>query len=188
MTDTDWGNLAETRFNKELTGLDKIKNKDDYQNLLENYFGGSNAGQALLNARRRSWDSIATEMYEGSNAIEIAAKNSEKEQEESARELAIRTELARSSLSRRRDESKTSRNTKPLTINNVLSWRTRMNKMDIRGIDTKKPKIIRGLNVKRQGSRNVIVRVWTNPTNRARQYRNIKDGRFIKYKPTRGKK
>jgi hypothetical protein len=144
--DTAFDELADTRINKELSGFSSIKSKEEYFDKLEAYFGGSKAGLGLLNARKRSWDDIREEMFSGSSAKDVVEKNSIEEVVNESRALrrAQRFESRRPKVGRVRDESRTSRRVRGVTLSSVRRWeRGGYRRYDLRGIDTRRSQGLR---------------------------------------------
>lgn len=178
MPDTNFEDLAERRYNKELKGFKDIKSKEEYFSKLEDYFSQSEAGLALLNARRRSWSSIREEMFEGT-ASEVVASNQEKMSEAAkskadAFSLAHRFEDRRPASSRRRDEMRTAKDTRRVSMMSYRSWRRNPTRFDLRGIDTRRKR-----RFAKQGRLQRYVR-FINRNTRQKSYRYVPTGKFVK--------
>jgi hypothetical protein len=181
MPDENWEELADRRFNKELKGFKDIKSKEEYFAKLEDYFSQSESGLALLNARRRSWSSIREEMFDG-QASEVVASNQEKLTEEAkskadAFSLASRFEDRRPASSRRRDEMRTAKDTRRVSMMTYRSWRRNPTRFDLRGIDTRRK---RAFKVSKRDKRLQRYVAFINRGNRMKQYRSVKSGKFVK--------
>lgn len=184
MPDTNFGEIANLRWNQNISNFDKIKSKEDYIKKLEDYLSGSESGRALINAKTRSFDSISNDAFENSNAKKIVEENSLSV--EDLKLEALRFEESRASVGRLRDESRTAKDTRPINQFNFISWRKHPNRMDLNGIDTRRSR--RGVSVRRasrelvlsKGDRRLVnVRPFVDVKRRVKYYRSSKSGRFV---------
>lgn len=71
----EWGVLSDKRFNKEID-LSDVRNKEDYQNKLKEFLyltpdkEGHRIGLNIINAKRKSFDQITTEIWNNSKILE----------------------------------------------------------------------------------------------------------------------
>ena len=177
MPDSNWEEIAQERFNKEIDGFKEIKSKEEYFEKLENYLGGSKSGQSLLHAKSRSWSSIREEMFRG-EASDVVDRNreglSEKEVSDlRARGLADRFEDRRRASSRNADERRTARDVRKVSMMSYRSWRRNPARFDLRGVDTRRARAF-----KKAVVRNGRVFRYVSFINKGRsvQYRVVKKG------------
>jgi hypothetical protein len=126
---------------------------------------------------------IREEIYEA-GAEAVVEKNKEAISE------ALRFESSRSRLARVRDESRTARDTRRATWNDVVSWKKRPGRFDIRGVDTKRPfissnrmrKLSQKVRITRRDRLNRHFRVFVNPYTMSKMYQSKKTDHFVSYK------
>lgn len=156
LPDTNFGEIANLRWNKSISGFNKIKSKEEYIKKLEEYLGQSGAGKALFTAKTRSWESISEDAYSNSSAVDVVEANTANLSEEKLeivelKAQAISFEKERPFGERYRDESRTARDTRSITPMNYKSWSRKPSRMDLRGIDTRQRRY-------RRSARRVLVK------------------------------
>lgn len=140
--DSNWGEIAENRINRELN-FDNIHSRADFKEAVEKLLRntpdmyGNYRGLNIIHARKKPFDDIIDEMWEDSTAKERVEKK-EQENLEALRKAQI-LEAKRPRRSREADERKTHRKTREANKRSVARWRKgRYKTADIRGVDTKR--------------------------------------------------
>ena len=168
MPDTDWGEIADERFNDELD-FSKIESKQDYIMELTKFLNKSPQGKAIISGAGKIPNDALNRMYETSSAKDKVGEA----------ESLIEAQKFQKSRGRRGrvDARRTAKDTRRPSRTSVRRWRRSPNRSDIRGVDTKI--MTKRMNMITKSDRalkdvNVIINIRG-----IKQYRDNK-GRYIK--------
>ena len=130
MVDTDWGEIADERFNEKLD-FKKISSKKDYMEELTKYLRKSPQGRAIIEGKGKIPHNARDQMYEDSKAKEEVEERQEEELEKA------QTFQKKRGRKGRIDAKRTAKDTRGISRRTIRSWRKKPSAFDIRGIDTK---------------------------------------------------